>query len=161
MASATDSTGVDQDRGMCEESERSGDGLPAIRATARRRKERVGQIQPVGGRTQREVHFPWLRLSLGKRPAQSEALAGETHDKREEIPCGPRGSQGLAEENPEHTTPDQRRNAEEETARRVELPWCDRQLRAHLGLRMARQAAGVQMAQPSQPAAEFHMGIVQ
>jgi hypothetical protein len=55
--------------------------------------------------------------------------------------------------NTDHTAKDQ-------AGRRMEILWCDRQLRTTLGLRLVRQAIGFQMAQPPQPAAQLQLDQV-
>ena len=102
----------------------------------------------------------WLRLLLGEKPAQSEILAGEAHHQREEVPRRTRGAQRLAQEIAKRSASRDRRHAQAQAARLLELLRCDRQFRTPLGLRMERQAVSSQVAQPPQPAAQLQLDHV-
>ena len=83
----------------------------------------------------------------------------QTHHQRQEVPRRTRGAQRLAQEIAKPSASRDRRHAQEQAARSLELLWGHRQLGTQWKIRMARQTTGPQMAQPPQPAAELHVGL--
>ena len=74
--------------------------------------------------------------------------------------AGMQSGQRLAQEIAKFTASRNRCHPQEQATRSLELRWCHRQFRATLGLRVARQTVGSQMAQPPQPAAKLYLGHV-
>jgi hypothetical protein len=92
---------------------------------------------------------PWqsrLRLPLGEKPAQSQVSAGETRDERQEVPGRTGLAQGLDQEVEERPAPRTDGHPRAQAARLQKLLRRHRQLETQLDLRLACQAADLQMA---------------